>query len=979
MMSTNSSSSSTKICFNPDCKDTKSERYRKGWRLRTSVYSELCDRCASAYEEGRFCDIFHSNAAGWRNCESCGKRVHCGCIVSTHAFVLLDAGGVDCMGCARKNIMMASNQLWPSSSMPERLKDLSVKNWNSGAGPSAVSGPSPVAGRWLSTPWSAAGAQSEVHPRGDNSSSTSLENKKHEDPSEKAPSTSLNLAVVDRFSNGTASLDTIKEFNPFHREDGYVDRQQVLRNLNGTRDPTDARNGVIAEPGLKSSAPGITVETFAADVRNRVISEPGYRRSASTNITFETLTQSFGNVSVQSCPAKDDRSTPYIGLTLPYSHHETNVPNRISSYQPHLQHPPPLGKPFYPNQLGGIDLSAEAQIRNGRPRGDVRSRNQSLPRYSPRITDQELRQISGDSNSVITPLFEKMLSASDAGRIGRLVLPKKCAEAYFPTISNPEGLPLKVQDLQGREWVFQFRFWPNNNSRMYVLEGVTPCIQSMQLQAGDIVTFSRIDPEGKLVMGCRKASNGPGCDQDNQSSKAGDGIFKSPEGNIRNSKPCEVVSTPLMGGMESTSYSSINQFNSEDPTIDWSKVDKSSYIAKDVQCSKPSVLPSKRKSSTLGSRSKRLRMETEDQIELKLTWEEAQGLLRHRRDNAPSVVVIEGHSFEEYEEAPIIGRPTIFITNNVGERNQWAQCERCSKWRKLPEHALLPSRWICSDNLWDPERSSCSSAQELTLEQLEDILSSTSNDGSKNAKAKNKDSDPVEASEGLGALANVVTQENHEAFASTQQTTTRHPRHKPGCTCIVCSQPPSGKGPKHKDTCTCNVCDTVRRRFRTLMERREKRQLEKEAETARKKQEENIENEDDRLISSSKKNKTYASSRKMIKECDENGIGNKLSSSPFKGGIDLNIQPEREDEHSTVPDLGDTARTMSHGEQPQMLASSDGYIELVVNKKEGVGNDAGGAVKLENDGSYGNGRYNLDTDQDHPVTTLVPVSTSTTG
>ena len=34
-------------------------------------------------------------------------------------------------------------------------------------------------------------------------------------------------------------------------------------------------------------------------------------------------------------------------------------------------------------------------------------------------------------NSVVTPLFEKMLSASDAGRIGRLVLPKKCAEVLF--------------------------------------------------------------------------------------------------------------------------------------------------------------------------------------------------------------------------------------------------------------------------------------------------------------------------------------------------------------------------------------------------------------------------------------------------------------------------------------------------------------------------------------------------------------------
>ncbi|XVF46113.1 hypothetical protein PTKIN_Ptkin03bG0000600 [Pterospermum kingtungense] len=42
---------------------------------------------------------------------------------------------------------------------------------------------------------------------------------------------------------------------------------------------------------------------------------------------------------------------------------------------------------------------------------------------------------------------------------------------------------------------------------MYVLEGVTPCIQSMQLQAGDTVTFSPIDPGGKLLMGFRKATN----------------------------------------------------------------------------------------------------------------------------------------------------------------------------------------------------------------------------------------------------------------------------------------------------------------------------------------------------------------------------------------------------------------------------------------------------------------------------------------
>lgn len=51
---------------------------------------------------------------------------------------------------------------------------------------------------------------------------------------------------------------------------------------------------------------------------------------------------------------------------------------------------------------------------------------------------------------------------------------------------------MRVQDAKGTEWTFQFRFWPNNNSRMYVLEGVTPCIQAMQLRAGDTGIFHLI-------------------------------------------------------------------------------------------------------------------------------------------------------------------------------------------------------------------------------------------------------------------------------------------------------------------------------------------------------------------------------------------------------------------------------------------------------------------------------------------------------
>lgn len=80
----------------------------------------------------------------------------------------------------------------------------------------------------------------------------------------------------------------------------------------------------------------------------------------------------------------------------------------------------------------------------------------------------------------------------------------------------------------------------------------------------------------------------------------------------------------------------------------WSKVDKSGYIAKEALGSK-SLISRKRKSNILSSKSKRLRIENEDLIELKITWQEAQGLLRPPPSHIPSIVVIEGFEFEEYE------------------------------------------------------------------------------------------------------------------------------------------------------------------------------------------------------------------------------------------------------------------------------------------------------------------------------------------
>ncbi|KAL7249494.1 hypothetical protein ACSBR1_011653 [Camellia fascicularis] len=253
------SSSSRKACF--QCEDSDSTQFRNGWRLRSGHFAQLCNRCSSLYEEGRFCDTYHSNDDGWRDCESCGKLVHCGCIASFHAYMLLDFGGVICMECSKVNFILARKRC----------------------------------------------------------------------------------------------------------------------------------------------------------------------------------------------------------------------------------------------------LYSETQIGIGEPQGDAARPIQIDPQYWPRVTDQELQQIARKTNSVVIPLFEKLLSASDADhKLARLVIPKKCAEAFFPKITTPHGCPLKIQDTEGKEWEFQFHFWPNSGSKMYVLEGLRDYMVSVQWQAGDIVTFYRIEPEKKLVMGLRK-------------------------------------------------------------------------------------------------------------------------------------------------------------------------------------------------------------------------------------------------------------------------------------------------------------------------------------------------------------------------------------------------------------------------------------------------------------------------------------------
>ncbi|KAC9190454.1 hypothetical protein E3N88_46214 [Mikania micrantha] len=383
----------------------------------------------------------------------------------------------------------------------------------------------------------------------------------------------------------------------------------------------------------------------------------------------------------------------------------------------------------------GTALGSNNQV--DRSPSEGRGRSQLLPRYWPK------RRLTKNCCKYM------------GSRIGRLVLPKACAEMYFPPIDQSEGVPVKIRDVKGKDWTFQFRFWPNNNSRMYVLEGVT-------------LIFSRIDPDDKLVIGYRKATV---------------------------SVEASALANPVNGG------ALIHTDNGSLPT----NMEHEGTSIRDL-------LQEKKKTRNIRLKSKRLHMRYEDALELKLTWEQAQEYLR-----------------------PPLSKPTDVMIGTVNSKNmmlqdQWVQCDSCFKWRRLPLDVLVLSKWTCSDNVLDEKRCSCSVPEENGVKHLSRIMK-LSRKSKKRKVAENLKTEQLVPT-CLDALAMLAISgengsEHDESFASP---TTRHPQHRPGCSCIVCIQPPSGKG-KHKQNCICNVCSTVRRRFKTLMLRKRKRLAEQEGET----------------------------------------------------------------------------------------------------------------------------------------------------
>ncbi|XP_028768813.1 B3 domain-containing transcription repressor VAL1 isoform X2 [Neltuma alba] len=769
----------SEVCVGVSGGSATAHEWKKGWTLSSGGFAQFCNNCGisteckldtldsiSAYEASIFCSKFHREQTGWRDCSFCNKPIHSGCIVSRYLFDYLDFGGIGCISCVKAS-----------------RSHLNTKEPKGAVTPTTTNA-------------------SDCRPH-------------HID----------GKLLVDNVDEG--------KLMQFCR---IVEASET----NGLHQPQ--RDKMISSSGLKSQ----DIKCLTRDM------DSGFSNMLTTSIRslkFPLLENNRPTWEIKNMLEPPAQPSLSMSLGIPSGNFalasareiaEEKLEGKPSSlFHQGQRSPPVFAKPSKTGLTMNIEtnkgMNSISQAHLARPPVEGRGKSQLLPRYWPRITDEELEQLSGNLKSTVVPLFEKVLSASDAGRIGRLVLPKACAEAFFPPISQSEGLPLEMQDVKGNEWTFQFRFWPNNNSRMYVLEGVTPCIQSMQLIAGDTVTFSRIDPGGRLIMGFRKTSNALES-QDVSTSAHSNGITakETAISGARESLPSGSSYSDLLQSVEGNSEPHLNRQSEHlhlgNRVADFPQTEISGQMMKNDSLQQSVSVSDRKRTRNIGPKNKRLRINCEDALELRLTWEEAQDLLRPPPSVQPIIVTIEDHIFEEYNEPPVFGKRTIFSACPSGGQEQWASCDDCSKWRKLPVDVLLPPKWTCSENVWDPTRSSCSAPEELGPK--EDLSKSSKDFKRRRFTENNKSTGEFEPS-GLDALANVaVLGDGHgDPSESSAGPTTKHPRHRPGCTCIVCIQPPSGKG-RHPADCTCNVCMTVKRRFKTLMLRKKKRQSEREADVS---------------------------------------------------------------------------------------------------------------------------------------------------
>ncbi|XP_068634792.1 B3 domain-containing transcription factor FUS3-like isoform X2 [Aristolochia californica] len=182
-------------------------------------------------------------------------------------------------------------------------------------------------------------------------------------------------------------------------------------------------------------------------------------------------------------------------------------------------------------ELVTADFRDAASVRASRKKRMARQRRSvgsvfPLPPLLPKLTIHSPSPVSRDRH--LRFLLQKELQNSDVSSLGRMVLPKisscsyciyirlmedeigfqKEAEAHLPILNVRDGIMITMEDMEtAQAWNFKYRYWPNNKSRMYILEHIGEFIKTNGLRCGDVILIFKDDHTQKYLIQAKKIIN----------------------------------------------------------------------------------------------------------------------------------------------------------------------------------------------------------------------------------------------------------------------------------------------------------------------------------------------------------------------------------------------------------------------------------------------------------------------------------------
>lgn len=113
--------------------------------------------------------------------------------------------------------------------------------------------------------------------------------------------------------------------------------------------------------------------------------------------------------------------------------------------------------------------------------------------------------VKGHEQFSCTHLFQKELTPSDVGKLNRLVIPKKHAVTYFPSVCGGSGATNGGGEMDGvdievvfydklmRLWKFRYCYWKSSQSYVFT-RGWNRFVKDKKLKAKDIIAFYLCEP-----------------------------------------------------------------------------------------------------------------------------------------------------------------------------------------------------------------------------------------------------------------------------------------------------------------------------------------------------------------------------------------------------------------------------------------------------------------------------------------------------